>query len=169
MADKKKGYVPVYRSMQDNWVWKIDEPFDARSAWIDLLLTVNHKEEKIPIGRKLVIIKPGQTWTSYKKLANRWGWTYKRVLRYINMLKSDGMVYTDGTPNGTLLTVRNWAFFNTQGDTHGTPNATSDDTPSATPSATSDAIQTIMNNNDNNEKEKKIRKPKPPRDGTQWQ
>lgn len=155
MAKKNKGYIPLWRDIQDNHIWTSDEPFDIRSAWIDLLLTVNHKEEKILIGRRVQVIKPGQTWTSYQKLARKWHWSYKRVLRYINLLKSDGMVYADGTPNGTLLTIVNWGNFTIQGNTHDTTHDTSGVTPSDIPSDTPSAIQTIMNKNVNNDKERK--------------
>ena len=156
MADKKKGYVPVWRSIQDHWIWKYKEPFDHRSAWIDLLLMVNHKEEKIPIGSRVQTIRPGQRWLSYKGLAHRWGWSYRKVLRFVTQLVSDGMAQVDGTPNGTLLTIVNWGNFNGRGTTHGTTDGTTDDTSDGiTPVITdgiTDGIQTIMINNDNNVK-----------------
>ena len=43
----KKGYVFVYRSVKDNWIWNSKEPFDKRSAWIVLILTANHQDKKI--------------------------------------------------------------------------------------------------------------------------
>lgn len=169
MAKKNKGYIPLWRDIQDNHIWTSDEPFDIRSAWVDLLLSVNHKEEKILVGRRVQVIRPGQTWTSYQKLARKWHWSYKRVLRYINLLKSDGMLYADGTPNGTLLTIVNWGNFTIQGNTHDTPHATTNDTPHDTPNAIPSATQTIMINNDNNVK--KINKKDPtvcPGEGWVW-
>ncbi len=152
MADKKKGFVPIYRSIQENNIWTSDEPFDIRSAWIDLLLSVNHEEKKILVGRRIQVIKPGQMWTSYQKLARKWHWSYKRVLRYITLLKSDGMLLADGTANGTLITVVNWASFALQGNTRATTRDTTRATPSDTTAATAGATQTIMINNDNNVK-----------------
>lgn len=173
MANKKKGFVPIYRALQDHWIWKYKEPFDHRSAWVDILLMVNHKEEKIPIGGRIQTIRPGQRWLSYKGLGQRWGWSYRKVLRFIAQLVSDRMVYVDGTPNGTLLTVINWEFYNGGGRTDGITDDTTNDTPDGiTPIITdgiTDGIQTIMNNNVNNDKKCKERKPRPPRDGTKWQ
>lgn len=164
MADKKKGYVPIYRTIQDNWIWNNDEPFDRRSAWIDLLLSANHKEEKILIRGQTHIIKPGQKWTSYKKLAEKWHWSYRRVLRYMKLLKSDGMIYTDGTPSGTLVTIVNWGNFAIRGKTGVTPNDIPNGTPPVTPDDTSDDTQTIMIKNVKNDKEVKKRKELPPLD-----
>lgn len=173
MANKKLGYIPLYRSIQDNWIWKFREPFDHRSAWIDLLLIVNHKEEKIPVGSHIQKIKPGQRWLSYKWLGNRWGWSYRKVLRFIEQLVSDGMIQVDGTPNGTLLTIVKWDFFNNGGITHdttdGITNGTSDGITPITTDGTTDGIQTINKEINNELRSKEIRTPAPPRDGGEWQ
>lgn len=169
MANKKLGFVPLYRSIQEHWLWNNDEPFSKGQAWIDLLLSVNHEEKKIPVGCSIITIKPGQMWTSYVKLAKSWGWSRKRVYRYLNMLKSDGMVLVNGTSNGTLLTLVNYGKFAYKGNTHDTTNATSNDTTPDTTGDTSGDTQTIMNKNVNNDKELKKESPAPPSDGGEWQ
>ena len=151
----KNGFIKLHRKLQDCWIWQIDKPFDERSAWIDLLLSVNHEEKKIKVGCSIVAIKPGQMWTSYKKLAQAWGWSYNRVKRFIKMLESDGMIYVNATANGTSLTIVNWGNFTIHGNTHDIARDTPDDIPSATPGATPGATQTIMNKNVNNDKERK--------------
>lgn len=170
MANKKKGFIPVYRSIQDNWVWANDEPFSKGQAWIDLLLSVNHEARKIKVGCTIRTIKAGQMWTSYKKLSKQWGWSYNRVLRYIKMLKNDGMIAVDATSNGTLLTVINWASFAHTRITDEVPDGTPDGIPSGTPDGISDGIQTIINNNYNNYKNvNKKPSAEPPLDGGDWQ
>lgn len=168
MSNKNLGWVPVYRSIKDHWLWDNDEPFSKGQAWIDLLLSVNHEEKKIKVGSRIQVIKPGQMWTSYKKLGNRWNWSRERVYRYTKMLKSDGMILVDATPSGTLLTLLNWDVFNGQRNTNETTNETTDKTTPKTTGETTGETQTIMNNNDNNDKEVKKR-PKASKDGTPWQ
>ena len=169
MTNKSKGYIPLWRGIQDHWLWQSSEPFDERSAWIDLLLSVNHEEKKIKVDGRVQVIKVGQMWTSYKKLSNRWNWSRERVYRYTKMLKSDGMLLVDATPNGTLLTLLNWDVFNGQRNTNETTNETTDKTTPKTTDETTGETQTIMINNGNNDKEVKKRTPKPPRGGGQWQ
>ena len=174
MAKKNKGYIPLWRDVQDNWIWKRPEPFDYRSAWIDILLSVNHEEKKIYIDGRVQVIGVGQTWTSIAKLADKWHWSRPKVYRYIKLLKTDGMIYTDGTPSGTLLTVINYSNFTLQGNTSVTTNVTTTVTPSVTSDVTTGVTQTIINKNVNNDKEGKEKGPgtldiEPPTGGGKWQ
>ena len=168
MANKKLGFIPLYRSIQEHWIWSNDEPFSKGQAWIDLLLSVNHEDKKLKVGCNIITIHAGQMWTSYVKLANRWNWSRERVYRYTKMLKTDGMISIDATPNGTLLTIVNYGDFAYQRNTDETTNKTTDKTPTETSDETSDETQTININNINNVDNLK-REPAPPRDGGEWQ
>lgn len=169
MANKKKGFVRLYRSLQDHWIWKTDMPFDDRSAWVDLIMMVNHEDKKIQVGRSIITIHAGQTWTSYQKLANRWKWSRERVYRYTKMLKSDGMIAVDATPNGTCLTLINYKDFAFSRNTdEATDEATGEATSKTTNEAT-DETQTRTIKNYKELKELKKKDPAPPRKGGTWQ
>ena len=168
MANKKKGYVPIYRSLQEHWLWMSDDEFDIRSAWVDLLMSANHEDKKINIGRDAITLHAGQMWTSYVKLAQRWHWSRPRVYRYIKMLVSDGMILVDGTPNGTLLTLVNYGRFAIHGNADVTTDVTTDVTSSVTSDVTPGVTQTITKENVNNI-ENRRRNPAPPVDGGEWQ
>lgn len=158
MATKKKGYVPIWRDLQDHWLWQSNTPFDMRSAWIDLLLSVNHEERKIQIGNRVQTIKAGQKWTSYRTLAEKWHWSKDRVKRYIKLLKNDGMVYTDETRNGTLLTIVNYENFIIKRDTNKDTNKDTDkDTPKDT-NKDADKDVTIIKENVNTIKNEEERR-----------
>lgn len=173
MASKKKGYAPIYRSLQDHWLWQSDEPFDIRSAWVDLILLANHEDKTINIGRNVFTVHAGQMWTSYVKLAQRWHWSKPRVYRYIKMLISDGMILVDATPNGTLLTLVNYGRFAIQRNTDVTTGVTTDVTSSVTSDVTPGVTQTntIKNNTKNIKSERKEQgpAPEPPVGGGEWQ
>ena len=168
MANKKLGFIPLYRSIQEHWIWSNDEPFSKGQAWIDLLLSVNHEDKKLKVGCNIITIHAGQMWTSYVKLANRWNWSRERVYRYTKMRKMDGMISVDATPNGTLLTIVNYGDFAYQRNTDETTNETTDKTPTETSDETPGETQTININNINNVDNLK-REPAPPRDGGEWQ
>jgi DNA replication protein DnaD len=172
MANMKLGYIKLYRSLQEHWLWTSSDPFDDRSAWVDLLMMVNHEEKKIKVGRSIIPVHAGQTWTSYVKLANRWNWSKDRVYRYTKMLKKDGMIYVDATPNGTLLTVVNYGFFAGRCDTDKATNESTDKTTGKPSDESSGKSQTRMIKNDKNVKSERKEQgpaPEPPVGGGEWQ
>lgn len=84
--DEKKGWIAVYRSILDNEsIWN-DKPFARGQAWIDLLLLANHKTKKILFDGRLVEVERGSMITSISKLAERWGWSRKKAVGFLNVL-----------------------------------------------------------------------------------
>lgn len=110
MADKQQGWILLYRSIRDSWVWE-QKPFSFGQAWVDLILDVNHEDRKMFINGQLVIIKRGQKWTSLRVLAARWGWRQEKVLNFLKALEQDGMITRKATRSGALLTVVNYGNF----------------------------------------------------------
>lgn len=105
---KNKGYVLIQRSIIDHWIWKDETPFTYRDAWIDLILMVNHEDNKIMINHNYITVQRGQHYTSVRKLAERWHWSKNRVRHFLQLLVCDGMCLTFKTGNGTLLTLVNY-------------------------------------------------------------
>jgi DNA replication protein DnaD len=144
----KRGYVRIYRCIEDNILFRDPEPANKKSAWIDLILMANHQKNEILVGNTVIVVKRGQKYTSTRKLAQRWGWSRNRVMRYLTLLESEGMVYKECIGSGTLLTLVNYGKYQGGRDTNGATNeATDEATSEATNEATSGA-QTIMNKND---------------------
>ena len=136
------GWISLYRSVRDHWIWTHDKTFDYAHAWIDLLLDVNHEERKVIIEGRPVIIGRGQKWTSIRTLAERWGWSRNKVQRFLSVLQADGMLNLERTENGTLLTVVKYDDFQVQRDTKGTLKGQQRDTKGTLKG---------RNNNDNND------------------
>lgn len=138
---QQQGWVSIHRSVLDNFVWR-DRPFNMGAAWIDLILMANHEEKKMPLDGHLFIIKRGQTFTSVRSLADRWGWSKVKVSRFLTLLEEDEMVKLERSKNGTLLTLVNYDNFQDCRDDKKTPSGHQTDTK-----------RTISgrNNNDNNE------------------
>ena len=132
-----KGWIKLHRKLTDNWIWNDPEKF---RAFIDILLMVNHEDREIEFNGSIIAIHAGQKLTSLKKLADRWGWTRNRVDRFLGTLAEANMVTTYRTPNGTVLTVVNWAVYQVERDS-------SRDSKRYTHEATHEA-QTRMNKND---------------------
>ena len=71
------------------------------------------------------------------------------------MLKKDRMIYVDGTPNGTLLTLVNYGDFALRRNTYDTTDDTTDNTTLNTTGDTTDDTQLNKGNKGNKDKEGK--------------
>ena len=138
----KGGWIALHRKIRDNWIWEDPEKL---KAWIDILLMVNHEPKEIPFNGKVITIKKGQKLTSIVKLADRWHWNRKRVVRYLDLLEGAGMCTTERTTSGTIITVTNWDLYQVEGTTNGTTKGTA----KRTAKGTANGTQTTMSNNDN--------------------
>ena len=112
MSDK--GFVKIDRGIMDHWTWE-DRPFSKGQAWIDLILLANYKDVKRIQGGKVVTLKRGTVNRSIVSLANRWGWSRKKTILFLNALNADGMLSKNSTRKGTTLTIENYEKYQKQG------------------------------------------------------
>lgn len=107
-----QGWIAVDRKIFDNLIWKNEEPFDRRSAWIDLLLLVNHADNKVLINGKVETVKRGQRITSILFLAQRWRWSRTKTKAFLKMLESEGMIRLDvQAKKKTIITITNYSKY----------------------------------------------------------
>jgi len=136
------GYISLHRKIQDCFLWYSDEPFDRRSAWIDLLLLVNHEEKEIVFDGNKILVSKGQKITSIRFLADRWHWSTTKVRKYLELLKSENMIKIESDNKKTLLTVVNYEVYQNTKHTENTQETHRNDT---------EVTQKNTNNNDNND------------------
>lgn len=129
------GFIKVYRSLFENKLWS-DKPFARGQAWIDLLQLANFADTETFIKGKCVVVKRGQLLRSIDSLADRWGWGTRKVRSFLKLLENEKMVTTEGTPNGTLVTIEKYETYNTLGQESGDENVISQSTPQSTPQST---------------------------------
>lgn len=102
------GWISIHRKIQEHWIWKNNEVFDKRSAWIDLLLIVNHYNERIYFDGQLLEIERGQKITSIDQLAKRWKWSRHKVTDFLDKLEKDGMIVKISDSKRTLIGIENY-------------------------------------------------------------
>lgn len=123
----EKGWIKVHRSITECFIWT-DKPFDKARAWIDLLLLVCHKDKKIMIDGKPFTVARGSYLISRGKLADRWGWSLKKLDNYLRVLEREDMVTTFSTKKGIVITIVNYDKFQVKGTTEDTAEDTAEDT-----------------------------------------
>ena len=149
----KKGWICLYRQLQDCWLWCGNEPFDKRSAWVDLLLLANHADKDIMFDGAKVTIGRGQYMTSVRKLSERWKWSKDKTLKFLRALETDGMITKDSDSRRTLVTIANYDIYQDAQDSATDAERTLN---GHLPVQSTDAERTLngrslaTNNNDNN-------------------
>ena len=105
------GWIKVYRQIRSSWLWNSDEPYDRRSAWIDMLLCANHDGKTVCMDGKLMTVERGSFVTSQLKLAERWRWDRKKVKHFLELLEQDKMVAITTTTKRTTVTIENYGKY----------------------------------------------------------
>jgi hypothetical protein len=108
------GFIKLDRQLFNHYIWE-EKPFDKGRAWIDLIGLANHENKNFIANGTLIEGKRGNVYRSKTWLAERWGWSRKKVSNFLEMLAKDGMVSVSGirmgTVNGTVITIVNYGKF----------------------------------------------------------
>lgn len=108
--NKQKGWIALYRSIQDHWLWE-DDVFSRGQAWIDMILMANHTDNKTLIDGSLVTVKRGSRITSLRKLSERWGWSTTKVKKFLELLVEDGMITYKSDTKKTVYNIVNYDYW----------------------------------------------------------
>ncbi len=136
-----EGWVSISRQLTEHWLWE-DKPFTKGQAWVDLILLVNHEDNEFLHGNQITNVKRGSRITSIKKLADRWGWSRKKVFDFLSVLEKEHMIEKNSNTKETLLTIVKYSDFQNSRNTKETPKKRRGNT-EETPKST--------NNNENND------------------
>lgn len=137
-----EGWISLHRQIQDNFLWK-DKPFAKGQAWVDLLLLAYHEDTDRIYRGELKHYKRGEVHTSFSFLAERWGWGWRKVRRFIAMLEETSMVTLSVTTHDTTITIVNYSFFQGEGRTNSRTDSRTE--------GRTDSTQSIMINNSKND------------------
>lgn len=101
------GWIKLHRSLKDHFLFDFNEP-DKALAWIDLLLSANHKEQTVKIKGRSFVVGRGQLCMSQVTLQQRWKMSQNKVKRFLILLKSEGMIDVQTNDLTTLITICNY-------------------------------------------------------------
>ena len=105
------GWISIHRKIQQSDIWLDNEPFDKRSAWIDLIMIANHEDKQILFNGKFIEVKRGEKITSLKQLSDRWRWSRSKVKRFLNLLESGSMIELKTKQRYTSYKVVNYNVY----------------------------------------------------------
>lgn len=134
------GWIRIDRKLFTHWIWKDKEPFDKRSAWVDLIGMASFEDhEGVNYEGKITVLKRGEIHTSMLFLAERWRWDRRKVKRFLSVLQMEKMVSfnstTNGTRGGTVITIEKYSVYQGERTKDGTYDCTVDGTVDGTTDA----------------------------------
>lgn len=118
------GWIRLHRGWRECDVFT-GEPASEREAWVHLIEMAAWKPMIRRAGKGDVIeVGRGQLHTAERTLADMWFWDRKRVKRFLNRLEKYGMITQKTGPSGNLVTIRNYATYQSCGTDDGTIHGT---------------------------------------------
>ncbi len=118
----KRGYLALWRKIQEHDFYKEKRVYSKFEAWLDILMEVQHKEEpqEVVIGMKLFTCNYGESLKSLGTWGKRWGWGRERVKRFFDLLEIMKQIrYTNETVT-TRITLLNYSKYDPRRNTYET-------------------------------------------------
>lgn len=135
------GWISIHRKIQQSDIWLDKEPFDKRSAWIDLIMMANHEDRQALFDGKFIEVKRGEKITSLRMLSEKWKWSRNKVKRFLKLLESGSMIELKIDHQKTTYNIVNYNVYQ---------NEDLSKRPQKDHRRTTDGPQTDTNNNVNN-------------------
>lgn len=102
------GWIKIHREIADHWIFQDAEKF---KWWIDMLFLASYEANRVNVGNRIVEVKRGQFLGSLAFLSKRWGVSKERVINFLRLLQSDGMIDKSSDKNITLITICNYESY----------------------------------------------------------
>lgn len=81
-----------------------------------MLFLASYEDNKILVKNQIVEVKRGQFIGSLSFFTKRWGISKERVINFLRLLLSDGMILKDSDRNVTLITICNYESYQDRPD-----------------------------------------------------
>lgn len=116
---KNNTFIKLYRSTLDNVLFNV-KPFDDWRAFEYLILKARIEPCDLVLANgEIVHLERGQHFESRKSIAEKFGWSVKKVRAWEDRLKRLNMGTAEGMPKGTLYTLKNYTFYQGEGHAKG--------------------------------------------------
>lgn len=102
------GWIKIHRSILSHWIYQ--DPI-TYWWWTDMLFLASYKDAKVRVKRQLVDVKRGQFVASIAFLKERWRTNKDKVIDFLKLLESDGMIDKSSDKNITLITICNYESY----------------------------------------------------------
>lgn len=106
------GYLMLQRRFFSHALWEESREFSRAEAFLDLLQLAAYAHTKKIVKGVLVSLAPGQLCASQRYMADRWGWSTKKVRHFFALLEADQIIEPQKNREGTIITLCNYEKYN---------------------------------------------------------
>ena len=103
-----KGWISLHRKILDNPILSRGRSYSRFEAFVFMLLSANHKPNKVVIGNQLIKVKTGSFITSQKKLMLTFNWSSAKLRGFLKLLETDSMIKVETNSISTQITIINY-------------------------------------------------------------
>ncbi len=100
------GWIALYRSIMEHWIWNTSSRRFQR--WVDLLFLASWEDREVGYGSMMVNLKRGQIVTSLRKLMSRWNTNSTTVANTLKLFVDNGMIQCQRNKSYMIITVNNY-------------------------------------------------------------
>lgn len=134
------GWIKIHRDIAEHWIFQDAEKF---RWWMDMLFLASYENNRVNVGNRILEVKRGQFLGSLSFFVKRWGVSKERVINFLRLLQSDGMIDKKSDKNITLITICNYASY--QDITDNLPDTIADHHPDNLPDTTKEGKEVKEN------------------------
>jgi len=99
------GWIKLHRGLKDKGFYY---NIKYLAVWIDILLSVNHKDKKIVFNNEEIIIKSGSFIMSQKAVSKKFGISLGTVNRILKHFENENQIGKQSTNKFTIISITNW-------------------------------------------------------------
>jgi hypothetical protein len=109
---ENKGFITLSRGFFEHDFWAEQREYSKACAWLDLIRMAAWKDTKRIIGNKSIRLERGSLYASQRFLAERWGWSTKKVRAFLVLLEKESMVVVKRNREGITISLTKYGEYN---------------------------------------------------------
>ena len=102
------GWIKIHREISEHWIFQDAEKF---KWWIDMLFLASYEDNRALVKNQVIEFKRWQFIGSLSFFTKRWGVSKDRVINFLKILQSNGMIDKKSDKNITLVTICNYESY----------------------------------------------------------
>jgi len=108
-----RGYIALWRKIEDHPFYKEPRVFSKYEAWIDILKEAQHNREpqEVVFGMNVLICHYGECLKSNVTWAKKWGWSEHKVRVFMKLLEKMGQIRRENVVITSRITIINFESY----------------------------------------------------------